>query len=268
MPKMPFCKHCCATIKSLDDVPKHRCFIGKNVFINKDNKFFYTHEYVETNEQNDVLENAEVFDDDANHQCQVEEYATKVHENSGVTKEMSFKQNAVWTKNATLTLLSLYEANLHKVDHKNKKIQLWTTISAGLYSFDIKMSPDQVRWKINALIKKYKESLHGTGSNNARIKLELERQWLQYLKINEDRFKATDERYEKYLKVKTDENQFKKRYLNLREREIEQKNTITAKKLKVKQDIHNEKMELERLKCNYLAKLADSKKEMTDADSD
>lgn len=44
---------------------------------------------------------------------------------------------------------------------------------------------------------------------------EWERQQFQYLKTSEDQFKAIDKRYEKYLKIKTDENQFKKRYLNL-----------------------------------------------------
>lgn len=47
--------------------------------------------------------------------------------------------DTVWTKNATITLLSLYEANLHKIDHKNKKTKLWNAISESLHAFDIKV---------------------------------------------------------------------------------------------------------------------------------
>ncbi|XP_074111422.1 uncharacterized protein LOC141535404 [Cotesia typhae] len=74
------------------------------------------------------------------------------------------KSSAMWTKDATLSLLSLYEANIEKLDHTNKKIKLWNSISLGLKSIDLQYSSDQVKWKMNALLSKYKSCF----DNNSR----------------------------------------------------------------------------------------------------
>jgi len=46
--------------------------------------------------------------------------------------------DAVWTKNKTLALLTLYEANLYILDNLTKKTKIWTEISKGLQDFNIK----------------------------------------------------------------------------------------------------------------------------------
>lgn len=46
---------------------------------------------------------------------------------------------AVWTDIATMALLSLYEANMHILDHPKKKSKIWTAISDGLKGFEIEV---------------------------------------------------------------------------------------------------------------------------------
>ncbi|XP_066585445.1 uncharacterized protein [Prorops nasuta] len=68
------------------------------------------------------------------------------------------KESAIWDDQAILALLGLYEANMNLLDHPKKKVKLWEIISQDLNkSFGIEMSKDQIRWKWNSLLKKYKE---------------------------------------------------------------------------------------------------------------
>lgn len=157
------------------------------------------------------------------------------------------------------TILTINQVSKRKSKQVQEKAASNTSSSSDL-SFDTNIS--------NFNSSKSSRLPRGTGSSNARKKLELEKQWLEYLKTNENRSKATDENYEKYLKIKAEENQIRKRYLNLREKEMEQKYAILQKKLKWKENAHDEKMELEKLKCKYLKNFANSKKEITDTDSD
>ncbi|CAL1680982.1 unnamed protein product [Lasius platythorax] len=62
--------------------------------------------------------------------------------------------DVVWTKDATLALLSLYESKKNMLNNPKKKVEIWEAISNGLMDFRIKMSCDQIRWKFNALTKK------------------------------------------------------------------------------------------------------------------
>lgn len=45
----------------------------------------------------------------------------------------------MWTDNATMALLSLYEANMHMLDHPKKKTKIWTAVSDGLKDFGIEV---------------------------------------------------------------------------------------------------------------------------------
>lgn len=47
---------------------------------------------------------------------------------------------AVWTRNATLALLSLYEANSNMLDNPRKKTKIWTAISTGLQDLNIEVN--------------------------------------------------------------------------------------------------------------------------------
>ncbi|XP_049866981.1 uncharacterized protein LOC126367489 [Pectinophora gossypiella] len=77
------------------------------------------------------------------------------------------KQNIIWTKNATLMLLSFYETKMHMLDNPKKKSKLWASIAEELKALNIEVTPDQVRWKINALTKKYKDCVdNGQGSSS------------------------------------------------------------------------------------------------------
>lgn len=46
---------------------------------------------------------------------------------------------AVWTDKAIMALLSLYEANVHMLDHPKKKTKIWTAVSDGLKDFEIEV---------------------------------------------------------------------------------------------------------------------------------
>ncbi|XP_068629532.1 reticulocyte-binding protein homolog 2a-like [Battus philenor] len=69
------------------------------------------------------------------------------------------KHSAVWTTDATLTLLKLYENKLEMLETPKKKTRIWMAISESLKNYNIEMTSDQVRWKINALTKKYKQCI-------------------------------------------------------------------------------------------------------------
>lgn len=47
--------------------------------------------------------------------------------------------DAVWTKDATLALLSLYESKKNMLNNSKKKVQIWEAISNGLTDFGIKV---------------------------------------------------------------------------------------------------------------------------------
>ncbi|KYN10866.1 PREDICTED: uncharacterized protein LOC108771121 [Trachymyrmex cornetzi] len=330
------CKHCKEMIESFDVVPQHRCFIGKDVFMDANQTLF-------------KIEDAD------NNQCYM------ISEDNPLENEMMLsekndtkKSNAVWNKHSTLAVLSLYEANLHMLDNPKKKTKVWTAISDGLKQFDVEMSSDQVRWKINTLIKKYKECvdnnaksgrnpisfeyydqmeeifgkdkeafsingytrssnlpkkttinpvlktktieiqsevpvvaechpsvlkaripqinnpkasmnekrarpLHGTGSNNAKAKLQLEKQWLEHLQSEKNRQIQRDVRLTKLLEKKTEAVNLKKRQLQMQEKELEVKKMIASNKLKAKYRQHDEIIAIEREKCKLLHRLLKDK---------
>ncbi|KYN05232.1 hypothetical protein ALC62_03874 [Cyphomyrmex costatus] len=281
------CKHCKEMIDSFDVVPQHRCFIGKDVFM----------------DANQTLFKIEEADDNQWHM---------INENNPLENEMTLsekndikKSNAVWNKYSILAVLSLYEANLHMLDNPKKKTKVWTAIS-------------DIRWKINALMKKYKKCVdnnaksgrnpisfeyydqmedifgknkeafvinsytrsfnlpkkttinpalktktteiqskvpvvaechpsvsgtrmlqidnpkvsinkkrarpqHGTGSNNAKVKLQLEKQWLEHLQSEKKRQIQRDVRLAELFEKKTEAVNLRKRQLQLQEKELEVK---------------------------------------------
>jgi len=48
--------------------------------------------------------------------------------------------DAVWTKNKTIALLALYEANVNMLDNPRKKTKIWAAISRGLLDLNIKVN--------------------------------------------------------------------------------------------------------------------------------
>lgn len=221
------------------------------------------------------------------------------------TNETS-KQNFNWTKNATLMLLNLYETKLNMLDNPKKKSKMWSSMAEELKSFHVEVTPDQVRWKINALTKKYKDCIdNGQGSvafkyfnemhqilgrhsedsgtyrlasgviqeesekdhrvmnrkvalkNNTsfrklraerRAKVELDKQWIEYIRKQEEQKLTRDERYERSLRLKEEELQLKKK-------ELEIKKSIALRKLQLKEKKQEEFLKIEREKCALLRKL-------------
>ncbi|KAH0568003.1 trihelix transcription factor GT-3b-like isoform X1 [Cotesia glomerata] len=157
------CKYCTIEV-SPENVAKHDCFINKSeIFIDDDNNFFYDEDDFakdprpEIGETTDDYEAYEILDE--SYLEEENEKPESLHFTGSIKKS-----SAMWTKDATLSLLSLYEANVEKLDHANKKTKLWNTISLGLKSIDLQYSSDQVKWKMNALLSKYKSCF----DNNSR----------------------------------------------------------------------------------------------------
>ncbi|XP_022819909.1 uncharacterized protein LOC111362988 [Spodoptera litura] len=225
------------------------------------------------------------------------------------------KPCAVWTLNATTTLLKLYESKLEMLETPKKKTRIWIAISQSLSEYGIEMTPDQVRWKINALTKKYKqcvdsghhdkfkyfkimndiysqyhvdcdsyaltELLHKKKDNringsdqNSKMnqeskaviemrkirlanriesdrfqgKIQLEKQWLEYLQRQEEQKQWRDEIYDRNLKLREEE-------LELRRRELEIKETLELKKIELKEKEYRETLQIEREKCELLKEI-------------
>ncbi|KAF9822267.1 hypothetical protein SFRURICE_017542 [Spodoptera frugiperda] len=229
--------------------------------------------------------------------------------------EGKLSDGAVWTLNATTTLLKLYENKLEMLETPKKKTRIWIAISQSLSEYGIEMTPDQVRWKINALAKKYKqcvdngqhdkfkyfkimndiysqyhvdcdsyaltELLHKKKDNrmsgndqNSKMtqeskaviemrkirlanriesdrfqgKIQLEKQWLEYLQRQEEQKQWRDEIYDRNLKLREEE-------LELRRRELEIKETLELKKIELKEKEYRETLQIEREKCELLKEM-------------
>ncbi|KAG6459504.1 uncharacterized protein LOC115449498 [Manduca sexta] len=234
------------------------------------------------------------------------------------THECSEKHSnsAIWTTSATSTLLKLYESKLTMLETPKKKTRIWMAISENLKDYQIDMTPDQIRWKINALTKKYKqcidngqhekfryfkemddiyaqynvdcdsytitdllhkkkdigkiqpcnEELKPCAESKAMIelrkirlanriesdrnqgKIQLERQWLEYLKRKEEQNQWRDEMYERHLKIREEE-------LELKKRELELKESLEYKKIELMEKEQEDLLHIEREKCELLKQL-------------
>lgn len=115
-----------------------------------------------------------------------------------------------------------------------------------------------------------KRPSHGTGSKTAATKIELEKQWLYHLQKKEERDHIKDQRYVGLLDVKKEALKLKKRQLDLKETELEQRKEIATKKAKERKNRHMELIEIEQLKYKLLKKLVKDKNqnvhEISDSD--
>ncbi|XP_059050143.1 zinc finger protein with KRAB and SCAN domains 2-like [Achroia grisella] len=229
-----------------------------------------------------------------------------------ISNENSEKQSAVWTIRSTTTLLKLYENKLEMLETPKKKTRIWLAISESLKKCDIEMTPDQVRWKINALAKKYKQCIDNgqhkkfryfkemdsiysrfnvdcdafiiseilknkrnsishsmpneqeeskamielrkmrlasrIESDRTQTKLNIEKQWLQYLRQQEQHRVNKEDLFERHLKLKEEE-------LELRRRELELKEALECKKMELVEKDLNEILQVQREKCRLLVQL-------------
>lgn len=166
----------------------------------------------------------------------------------------------------------------------------------------LQVTSDQVRWKINALTKRYKDCVdNGQKSSDfkyfnemhqilgdydddtyrlasgvrrggevaktrtqthkapfrklraeRRAKVELDKQWMEYLKKQDEQKQIRDERLERNLIMREEK-------LQLRKKELEFKQSLALKKLQLKQRKHEELLKIEQEKCELLMKLLDNK---------
>ncbi|KAL6265769.1 hypothetical protein P5V15_002580 [Pogonomyrmex californicus] len=94
------------------------------------------------------------LDNALQHSCFIRKDIFINNENNLFTQTEN-KQPAIWDRNTTLALLSLYEAKICWIIQRKK-------VKYG------KMSMDQVRWKINALIK-YKECIDNNSKSGRSL---------------------------------------------------------------------------------------------------
>lgn len=96
---------------------------------------------------------------------------------------------------------------------------------------------------------------HGTGSNLAQKKLNIEQQWLKFLEQKEQRDTDRDVRHAKSEERATENLSLKKQIVSLKRKQLEQKKELLNKKLKEKENRHAEMMKIEETKCKLLKKL-------------
>ncbi|CAB3251806.1 unnamed protein product [Arctia plantaginis] len=228
--------------------------------------------------------------------------------------ESTEKHCAVWNARATSILLKLYEEKLEMIETPKKKTRIWIAIAESLRDYNIEMTPDQIRWKINALTKKYKQCLdtgqherfkyfkamdniylqynidgdpntateifqkkkdphrsnklaHQFGhearamikmrkirlanrieSDRFQGKIQLEKQWLEYLRKQEEQKQWRDDIYERNLRLREEE-------LELRKRELEIKETLEHKKIQLMERELDDVLQIERKKCKLLQEM-------------
>ncbi|XP_045510619.1 uncharacterized protein LOC123705689 isoform X2 [Colias croceus] len=135
-----FCKHCNGLIESFNEAGNHQCFRGKEYIYQdgEDNSILFVHNYDNENKEN---------------------HEKQVFNNEESEVNNSLLSDAVWTKQATMAMLSLYEANIQMLMDIGKKSRVWKKISEGLKDLCIQVTADQVKWKFNRLNNKYKECI-------------------------------------------------------------------------------------------------------------
>ncbi|CAD6241463.1 GSCOCG00009261001-RA-CDS [Cotesia congregata] len=171
-----FCKHCDGLIESFNEAGNHQCFRGKEHIYQdeEDNTILFVHNY-----ENDNKENREeqVFNNEKSevHNHLLSDYTAFIESDEDLSQSVDFqtesnpKKNAVWTKQATMALLSLYEANLQMLTDIGKKSRVWKKISEGLKELRIQVTADQVKWKFNRLYNKYKECIDNNNKSGRQF---------------------------------------------------------------------------------------------------
>jgi len=94
---------------------------------------------------------------------------------------------------------------------------------------------------------KRKKSRAGSATHVANTKLELEKQWLEYVKILADKSQKENEKIKKI-----DEK------LQLKEKQLLWKEMVVNRKMQKKEERHRERMKIENEKCQLLKQLIDS----------
>ncbi|XP_071652890.1 uncharacterized protein [Temnothorax longispinosus] len=106
--------------------------------------------------------------------------------------------------------------------------------------------------------KKKTLTTHSTGSNIAKTKIELEKQWLKHLQLKEEYDKNKQEKNKDLIKSKKEALKLKRKHLALKEKKMEQRSDIATNKMSEKKR-HADIIEIERLKYKLLKKFIEKK---------
>ncbi|KAH0540053.1 uncharacterized protein LOC123260171 isoform X1 [Cotesia glomerata] len=200
-----FCKHCNGLIESFNEAGSHPCFRGKEHIYQdeEDDTILFVYNYKNKNKENHegqvlnykeseilnsflsgdtgCIESDEDLSQSANFKTESnpkKSYARYIESDEDLSQstdlktESNPKKNAVWTKQSTMAMLSLYEANVQMLMDVGAKSRVWKKISEGLKDLCIQVTADQVKWKFNRLYNKYKECIDNnnkSGSNSKKF---------------------------------------------------------------------------------------------------
>lgn len=112
--------------------------------------------------------------------------------------------------------------------------------------------------------------LHESGSKNAKVKIQLEKQWLEHLQCEEKRREEHDAKLSELVKKKRGNKFTETTNPNKQEKDLENRKMIAEKKLKSTERRHNEIMAVEKEKCKLLQRLLNEKeniKQSNDSDN-
>lgn len=111
---------------------------------------------------------------------------------------------------------------------------------------------------------KNKHLSHGTNSNIARDKIELENQWLEYIKRKIERDKICDERHASVSEHRKELLKLKRKCLAIKEEEMKQRKEYLMAKLRGKENRHAEIVAIEEKKCKLLKKIVKARSSDSD----
>ncbi|XP_025162051.1 uncharacterized protein LOC105190067 [Harpegnathos saltator] len=100
-----------------------------------------------------------------------------------------------------------------------------------------------------------KKRPHGTGSQIARSKVELEHQWLQHLQLMQQKYEDRKNFDEMESKRKTEELELKREKIHLKKKIM----LFEEQRLRQKIELHREKMSIEKEKCDILRNIIQSR---------
>ncbi|XP_044577102.1 uncharacterized protein LOC123260171 isoform X2 [Cotesia glomerata] len=174
-----FCKHCNGLIESFNEAGSHPCFRGKEHIYQdeEDDTILFVYNYKNKNKENhegQVLnyKESEILNSFLSGDTGCIESDEDLSQSANFKTESNPKKNAVWTKQSTMAMLSLYEANVQMLMDVGAKSRVWKKISEGLKDLCIQVTADQVKWKFNRLYNKYKECIDNnnkSGSNSKKF---------------------------------------------------------------------------------------------------
>ncbi|CAF4944349.1 unnamed protein product [Pieris macdunnoughi] len=201
----------------------------------------------------------------------IETFLSQLFSSSG----SSIRKDAVRTKQSTMAMLSLYEANVQMFMDVGKKSRAWKKISEGLKDLCIPVKvlniinaeddpPSEKNLPLVDESPKPKTTPVADVTKTARNQQQI--QSMEIIDKVQENQKASDENMTRYLKMKEKEMELKKKAIDVRETEMQVKRDVASEKLKFNEKKHKDWLNIEKFTCELLKKLLKSHTDSEESD--